>query len=88
MPPCGRSTSPRRERRIKMGMILAKIADREGIRVEDAEVDERLKRIAEETKRAYDYIREFYEKYDLKANLKEKHTSTKKQSAFSWRRQR
>ena len=52
-------------------MILAKIADREGIRAEDAEVDERLKKIAEETKRAYDYIKDFYDKYDLKSNLKE-----------------
>ena len=34
------------------------------------EVDERLRRIAEETKRAYDYVREFYEKYDLTANLR------------------
>jgi trigger factor len=61
---------PEAEKRIRMGMILAKIADREGIRVEDHETDERLKRIAEETKRAYDYIKEFYEKYDLKANLR------------------
>ena len=58
------------EKRIKIGMILGKIAEREGIRVEDREVDERLKKIAEETKRAYDYIKEFYEKYDLKANLR------------------
>jgi len=58
------------EKRIKIGMILGKIAEREGIRVEDREVDERLKKIAEESKRAYDYIKEFYEKYDLKANLR------------------
>jgi trigger factor len=61
---------PEAEKRIRMGMILAKIADREGIRIEDGEVDERLKKIAEETKRAYDYIRDFYDKYDLKGNLK------------------
>jgi trigger factor len=62
--------APEAERRIKMGMILGKIAEREGIKVDDQEVDERLKRIAEETKRAYDYIKEFYGKYDLEANLK------------------
>jgi len=62
---------PEAEKRIRMGMILARIADREGIRVEDHETNERLKRIAEETKRAYDYIKEFYDKYDLKSNLTE-----------------
>ena len=51
-------------------MILTKIAGKESISVEEDEVDERLKRIAEETKRAYDYIRDFYEKYDLRENLK------------------
>ncbi len=61
---------PEAERRIKIGMIFGKIADKEGIKVDDAEVDERLRRIAEETKRAYDYIREFYDKYDLTANLR------------------
>jgi trigger factor len=61
---------PEAEKRIKMGMILGKIAEREGVKIEDREVDERLKRIAEETKRAYDYVNQFYEKYNLKENLK------------------
>jgi trigger factor len=61
---------PEAEKRIKMGMILSKIADQQGLKVEDSEVDDRLRRIAEETKRAYDYIRDFYEKYDLKGSLK------------------
>ena len=61
---------PEAEKRIRMGMILAKIAEKEGITVEEDEVDDRLKRIAEETKRAYDYIRDFYEKYNLRDNLK------------------
>jgi FKBP-type peptidyl-prolyl cis-trans isomerase (trigger factor) len=51
-------------------MILAKIAKQEAITVEEHEVDDRLKRIAEETKRAYDSVREFYEKYNLRDNLK------------------
>jgi trigger factor len=61
---------PEAEKRIKMGMILARIAEKEGLTVADDEVDERLKRIAEETKRAYDYIRDFYEKYNLRENLR------------------
>jgi trigger factor len=61
---------PEAEKRLRMGMILTKIADREAIRVEDVEVEEQLKRIAEETKRAYDYIKDFYEKYDLTGNLR------------------
>jgi len=61
---------PEAVKRIKMGMILGKIAEKEGIAVEDREVDARLKKIAEETKRAYDYVNQFYEKYNLKENLK------------------
>jgi trigger factor len=61
---------PEAEKRIKMGMILTKIAEREALGVEDSEVEEQLKKIAEETKRAYDYIKDFYEKYDLTGNLR------------------
>ncbi len=62
---------PEAEKRLKMGMILGRIAEKEGIRTEESEVDERLKRIAEETKRSYDYLRDFYEKYHLRENLKQ-----------------
>ncbi len=61
---------PEAEKRIKLGAILEKIAEQEGIEVQDSDVDDRLKQIAEETKRAYDYINDFYEKYNLKDNLK------------------
>jgi trigger factor len=61
---------PEAEKRIKLGAILEKIAELEGIEVQDNDVDDRLKQIAEETKRAYDYINDFYEKYNLKDNLK------------------
>ncbi len=61
---------PEAEKRIKLGAILEKIAEQEAIEVQDSDVDDRLKQIAEETKRAYDYINEFYEKYNLKENLK------------------
>jgi trigger factor len=61
---------PEAEKRIKMGMILSKIAEKEGIEVEDGEVDGRLRKIAEETKKAYDYVRKFYDQYDLMGNLR------------------
>jgi trigger factor len=61
---------PEAAKRIRLGMILVKIADNEGIQVDDAEVEERLRKIADETKRGYDYIREFYDKYDLRGNLR------------------
>jgi trigger factor len=62
---------PEAAKRLKMEMILAKIAEKEGITVGDSEVDERVRRIAEETKRGYDYVKDFYEKYKLKENLKQ-----------------
>jgi trigger factor len=58
------------ERGIKSGMLLTRIAKQEHTSVEDSEVDERIKKIAEDTKRGYDYIREFYEKHNLLDNLK------------------
>jgi len=61
---------PEAEKRIRMGMILARIAEKEGLAVEDSEVEDRLKKIAEDTNRAYDYIRNFYEKYNLFESLK------------------
>jgi trigger factor len=62
---------PEAAKRLKMGMILARIAQKEGILVEEGEVDERVRKIAEETKRSYDYIKDFYEKYGLRENLKQ-----------------
>lgn len=56
---------PEAEKRIRAEMVLSKIAEAEGITVDDADVDERLRRIAEDTKRAYDYVKDFYEKNDL-----------------------
>ena len=58
------------EKGIKAGTLLARIAKEELIRVEDSEIEERIKKIAEDTKRGYDYIRDFYEKHDLLDNLK------------------
>jgi trigger factor len=61
---------PQAEKGIKAGMLLAGIAKEELISLEDSEVDERIKSIAEETKRGYDYVRDFYEKHNLLENLK------------------
>ena len=61
---------PQAQKGIKAGMLLARIAKEELISVEQSEVDERLKAIAEETKRGYDYVRDFYEKHSLLESLK------------------
>ncbi len=58
------------ERGIRAGMLLTRIAKEEHISVEDSEVEERIKKIAEDTKRGYDYIKDFYEKHNLLENLK------------------
>ena len=58
------------ERGIRAGMLLTRIAKEEHIIVEDSEVEGRIKKIAEDTKRGYDYIRDFYEKHNLLENLK------------------
>jgi trigger factor len=61
---------PEAEKRIRAEMVLSKIAEAEGITVDDSDVDQRLRRIAEDTKRAYDYIKDFYEKNDLLDNVR------------------
>jgi len=58
------------ERGIRAGMLLTRIAKEEHMSVEDSDVEERIKKIAEDTKRGYDYIRDFYEKHNLLENLK------------------
>ncbi|MCX5817091.1 MAG: trigger factor [Proteobacteria bacterium] len=58
------------EERIKADIILAKIAEMETIKLEDDDVHNRMKKIAEETKRPYDDVKGFYEKYDLIESMK------------------
>jgi len=58
------------EERIKSDIILAKIAEIEGIKLEDDDVQNRMKKIAEETKRPFDEVKGFYEKYDLIEGMK------------------
>lgn len=56
--------------RIKSDIILARIAEIEGIKLEDDDVHNRMKKIAEETKRPFDEVKGFYEKYDLIEGMK------------------
>ena len=61
---------PQAEKGIRGGMIISRIAEAEGLKVEESEIEERIKKIAEDTKRGYDYIKEFYEKHNLTDNLR------------------
>jgi len=56
--------------RIKSDIILARIAEIEGIKLEDDDVHNRMKKIAEETKRPFDEVKGFYEKYDFIEGMK------------------
>ncbi|MDI9562466.1 MAG: trigger factor [Pseudomonadota bacterium] len=56
--------------RIKSDIILARIAEIEGIKLEDDDVHNRMKKIAEETKRPFDEVKSFYEKYDFIEGMK------------------
>lgn len=59
------------EERIKGEILLARIAKEEGITSNDGDVEERMKRMAEEAKRPYEDVRNFYEQYNLTGSLKE-----------------
>ncbi len=58
------------EDRIKGDILLLKIADKEGIKQEENDVYERMKKLAEETKRPYDDVKSFYEKNGLMGYVK------------------
>ena len=60
----------RAEERIKTDIILSKIADLEGIKLEESDVYERIKKTAEEAKRSYDDVKGFYEKNNMMDYLK------------------
>ena len=61
----------RAEDRIKFEIILARIAEREGLKVEDNEVEERLKTIAQDANKTYNEVKGIYEQYGLIANVKD-----------------
>ena len=61
---------PRAEDRIKGEIILKKIAETESINVDDNEVHERMKKMAEDSRRSYDEIEKFYREYNMMDNLR------------------
>jgi trigger factor len=60
---------PRAEDRIKGEIILKKIADIESITVDDNEIHERMKKMAEDSRRSYDEIEKFYREYNMMDSL-------------------
>jgi trigger factor len=61
----------RAEERIRGDIILAKIADKEEIKLEESDIYERIKKLAEDTKRSYDDVKSFYEKNNMMDYLKD-----------------
>lgn len=59
------------EDRIKVEIILARIAEKEGLKVVDSEVEERLKTIAQDANKTYNEVKGIYEQYGLIANVKD-----------------
>jgi trigger factor len=60
----------RAEDRLRAEIVLARIAERELISADAAEVEERIKKIAEDAKKTYNEIRSIYEQYNLIGGLK------------------
>lgn len=60
----------RAEDRLKVEIMLTRIAEKEGIKSEDSDVEERMKKIAEETGKAYNEVRSVYEQYNLVGGLR------------------
>lgn len=73
-----RDFEPRAKERIKGEIIIKKIADVESITVNDDEIHEKMKKMAEETRRSYEEIEKFYREYNmvesLRANILEEKT--------------
>jgi trigger factor len=69
---------PRAQERIKGEIVIKKIADAESITVNDDEVHERMKKMAEESRRSYEEIERLYREYNmidsLRANIMEEKT--------------
>jgi len=58
---------------VKLYFILQKVADEEGIEVQETELDQRLEALAEESKRPMDEVRQVFED-DLRESMREKAT--------------
>lgn len=61
---------PMAERRVRVKLVLARIADQENLTVDDAEVDAALARIAVHSGRDVAEVNKFYEERDLKGVLR------------------
>jgi trigger factor len=60
----------RAEERIKGEIILKKVAETESLTVDDDEVYDRMKKMAEDTRRSYEEIQNFYREYNMTDNLR------------------
>ena len=58
------------ETRIKSEILITKISEKEGISADENDVQERIKKIAEDAKRPLNDVRNFYEQYNLLNNLR------------------
>ncbi len=61
----------RAEERIKVEIILSRIAEKEGFKVEDSEIEERLKTIAQDANKTYNEVKGIYEQYGLIPGVKD-----------------
>ncbi len=62
---------PMAERRVRGKLVLARIADQEGLTVDEAEVDAALARIAVHSGRDVNEVKKFYEERDLRGILQQ-----------------
>jgi len=60
----------RAEDRLRAEIVLARIAEKEGIKADANDVEERIKKIAEDAKKTYNEIKSVYEQYNLIGGLK------------------
>ncbi|MGB7912256.1 MAG: trigger factor [Desulfobaccales bacterium] len=61
---------PLAERRVRVNLLLERIADQEGLKVDDAEADAALASIAASRGREFAEVRKFYQEHDLMGALK------------------
>lgn len=58
------------ETRIKTEIMITKISEKEGINADEKDVQERIKKIAEDAKRPFGDVKNFYEQYNLLGGLR------------------
>ncbi len=64
------ASKPLAERRVRIRLMLERIASQEGIEIDDAEVEATLGRIALHTGRDVAEVKKFYDEHDLRETLK------------------